>query len=222
MLWIDADPQSNLTFYAGIEDDGGRNLNQVLRGKLPIEDSVHPLAWPNLFIVPSGANLFEINEYLSSSGNGGGVLRKRLRSIHDWFDYCLIDAPPARSQVVITVVGSASRVLIPVEATVKGSKCLLETLDMLQTLSDLEIWQGDILGVLPFRDRWIGYTQCKDARENLEMIKSVEPRLCILPSILESEQYKKAIRAGKTLTDLGYPQLDRPFQAIIEKLEIGQ
>ena len=37
----------------------------------------------------------------------------------------------------------------------------------------------------------------------------------ILPSIRESEQFKRAIRTGKLLSELGYSDLEYPFEQII-------
>jgi chromosome partitioning protein len=51
-------------------------------------------------------------------------------------------------------------------------------------------------------------------------MREVAEGIPILPSILESEQYKKAIDQGKTLTSVGYTQLEYPFQRIIELLQV--
>jgi chromosome partitioning protein len=51
-------------------------------------------------------------------------------------------------------------------------------------------------------------------------MREVAGDIPILPSILESEQYKKAIDQGKTLTSVGYTQLEYPFQQIVEQLPV--
>jgi chromosome partitioning protein len=40
----------------------------------------------------------------------------------------------------------------------------------------------------------------------------------ILASIRESEKFKNAIRQGKLLSDLGQPDLQYPFEQIVEAL----
>ena len=50
-------------------------------------------------------------------------------------------------------------------------------------------------------------------------MREVAQGILVVPSILESERYKQAIDTGKTLKDLGYPDLELPFQKIIEVLE---
>jgi chromosome partitioning protein len=221
VLFLDADPQANLTFYSGVHlPEGGGDLEKVFRGE-DIQGSIYPLSWENLFIIPAGQNLARINEYLASSGNGGRMLDRRLRQIRDWFDYCIIDAPPARSQIVLSVIGASTQIIIPFEVALKGTNCLIETINLLNDLSDLEIWRGELFGVVPFRDKWFGLNQATDARENMEAVRQfLNNRVTIFPAILESTQYRAAIRQGVTLTAMGHPKLDVPFMEIIKKMGV--
>jgi chromosome partitioning protein len=40
----------------------------------------------------------------------------------------------------------------------------------------------------------------------------------ILPSIVESERYKQAINQQKTLTEIGYPNLEYPLEVLVSKI----
>jgi chromosome partitioning protein len=40
----------------------------------------------------------------------------------------------------------------------------------------------------------------------------------LMPSIVESEQYKKAIDQGTTLAELNHPQLEYPFEQVAQLL----
>jgi chromosome partitioning protein len=42
----------------------------------------------------------------------------------------------------------------------------------------------------------------------------------VLPSIRESERYKQAINQQKTLSALGYPDLEYPLEVLLEKIEL--
>ncbi|MEG4109752.1 hypothetical protein [Microcoleus sp. S13_C5] len=44
--------------------------------------------------------------------------------------------------------------------------------------------------------------------------KGIQP-----PSIRESEQYKKAINSRKSLSELGRPDLEYPFEILLAKIE---
>jgi len=40
----------------------------------------------------------------------------------------------------------------------------------------------------------------------------------VLPSIRESERYKQAINRRSTLSDMGYTELEYPFEVLIDKI----
>jgi chromosome partitioning protein len=82
---------------------------------------------------------------------------------------------PRRSQLCLTSVGASQFVIVPVEANVKGVNSLVDTLDFLQEQSHLEAFTGKILGVVPFRDRWVGNTQTIEGRQNIEAMRELAP-----------------------------------------------
>lgn len=115
-------------------------------------------------------------------------------------------------------MGAADVVVIPSEASSKGVNSLMRTLELIQELTAVDAFTGQILGVLPFRDRWLGRTQTNQSRRSIEVMQDIAGAIPLLPSILESEQYKKAIDLGITLTTLGHPQLEYPFEQIVKLL----
>jgi chromosome partitioning protein len=219
VLAIDADPQANLTFYLNHEVQPSEpSLFEVLTGQVQTEDGIYETQYPNLFLMPADRGLFKVSDFLSSSGTGAFVLRIRLKAVADIFDYVLIDVQPSRSQLCLTSVGASQFVIVPVEANVKGVNSLVDTLDFLQEQSHLEAFTGKILGVVPFRDRWVGNTQTIEGRQNIEAMRELAPDISVMASIRESEKFKNAIRQGKLLTDMGQPDLQYPFEQIVEAL----
>jgi len=219
VLTIDADPQANLTFYLNHEVQPNEpSLFEVLTGQVQPEDGIYETSYENLFLMPADRGLFKVSDFLSSSGTGAFVLRIRLKAVADLFDYVLIDVQPSRSQLCLTAVGASQHVVVPVEANVKGVNSLVDTLDFLREQTNLEAFTGKILGVVPFRDRWVGNTQTIEGRQNIEAMKELAPEVAVLASIRESEKFKNAIRQGKLLTDIGQPDLQYPFEQIVEAL----
>ncbi len=125
---------------------------------------------------------------------------------------------PSRSQLCLTAVGASDYVIIPVEANVKGTNSLIDTLSFLTEQANLMAFTGRVLGIVPFRDRWVGNTQTLEGRQNIEAMREFAEDIPILPSIRESEKFKSAIRQGKLLSDLGQSDLQYPFEQIIEAL----
>lgn len=222
ILVVDADPQANLTFYLNHElQPDEPSLFEVLTREVQMEDGIYETSYKNLFVVPADTGLFKVSDRLSSSGAGAFALKRCLKSVSDMFDYALIDVQPSRSQISLTAAGASNYVLIPVEANVKGVNSLVETLAFLDEQADIEAFSGRVLGIVPFRDRWVGNTQTLDSRQNIEAMKEFAGSVPVLASIRESEKYKNAIRNGKLLTDIGQPDLQYPFDQITEALKNG-
>jgi chromosome partitioning protein len=219
VLAIDSDPQANLTFYLNHEVQPNQpSLLEVLTGQVATEDGIYETSYENLFLIPADRGLFKVSDYLSSSGTGAFILKLRLKSVATLFDYVLIDVQPSRSQLCLTAVGASDFVLISVEANVKGMNSLIDTLDFLQEQSNLMAFTGRILGIVPFRDRWVGNTQTLEGRQNIEAMKEFATDIPIIASIRESEKFKSAIRQGKLLSEMGQKDLQYPFEQIVEAL----
>lgn len=121
-LMIDADPQHNLTTYLDLELQANQpTLLEFLKKSVFADDSIYSIEGnDNLFLIPADDQLDTVQDYLSSSGVGATLLKRRLEPVADALKVCIIDAPPQRSQICLTVVGAADALIIPAEASVKG------------------------------------------------------------------------------------------------------
>lgn len=219
-LMIDADPQHNLTTYLGFElEPKEPTLLEFIKKTVSTEDCIYPVSYnENLFLIPADDQLDTIQDYLSNSGVGATLLKRRLEAVDEVFKVCIIDSPPQRSQICLTVIGAADVLLIPAEASVKGYGSLVRTLDLLNGLQDVGATEAQVLGVLPFRDRWFGNTQAQESRASVEAMRSEVGLELVLPSIRESERYKQAINKRATLRELGYTDLEYPFEILTNKI----
>jgi chromosome partitioning protein len=220
-LLIDADPQHNLTTYMDLDLQGNQpTLLELLKKSVSAEDGIyHSEGNDNLFLIPADDQLDTVQDYLSNSGVGATLLKRRIEPVTDAFKVCIIDAPPQRSQICLTVLGAADALIIPAEASVKGYGSLVRTLDLLKTLQDVGATNAQVMGVLPFRDRWIGKTQTQESRSAVDGMREEVGESFILPSIRESERYKQAINRRSTLGEMGYRDLEYPFEVLIDKIK---
>lgn len=221
VLVVDADPQSSLTLYLGHEVEPSQpTLLEVLKKQVRVEDGIYESRFSNLWLIPSDDGLEAVQDYLSSVAMGELTLKRRLKEVSDLFDIVIVDSPPQRSQICLTSVVAADELVIPAEATSKGLHSLVRTLNLVDELKSVDAFQGTITGILPFRDRWIGRTQAKRSELSIQDMREVGADILVYPSILESERYKQAIDTGKTLQEIGHPDLELPFQEIIQTLEV--
>jgi chromosome partitioning protein len=147
------------------------------------------------------------------------AMKRRLTGSQDLFDICIVDSPPQRTQICLASIVAADELVIPAEASSKGLHSLLRTLQLVDELKAVDAFYGSVIGILPFRDRWVGRTQAKRSQVSIQDMKEISGDIYVLPSVLESERYKQAIDTGKTLEELGYPELEYPFLAIIQRLK---
>ena len=224
VLLVDADPQSSLTAFLGFSvAPDSPTLLEVLRKEVDPQDGVYPTDFDNLFLTPSDDALDDVQDFLARSGTGALTLDRRLKPLASLFDFCLIDSPPQRSQISLSVLGASDGVVIPVEATAKGIQSLGRSLELISALKDEDAsLGGSILGILPFRDRWVGHNRTKDSQKNIASMQALSRDLLgddlVLPSIRESERFKQAINSGKTLYDLGFPDLAYPFEVLADNV----
>jgi chromosome partitioning protein len=224
VLVIDADPQSSLTTFLGftVKPDHP-TLLEVLKNQVSAKDGIYETRQDNLFLIPSDDALDTVQDYLAASGTGAFTLKRRLKSISKLFDYCVIDAPPQRSQICLTVIGASDALMIPVETSVKGLQSLIRTLELIGELKDeSDAFEGSILGVIPFRDRWVGLRRTTESESNIESMKQITTQSLgedlVLASIRESEKFKQAINRGLTLQEMGHADLAYPIEVLVEKI----
>ena len=220
-LMIDADPQHNLTTYLGLELQPNQpTLLEFLKNSVSFEDTIYPVEEEeHLFLIPADDQLDNANEYLSGSGVGAMMLSRRLEPVAEAFQVCLIDSPPQRSQIAKSVIGAANFLVIPAEANVKGYGSLVRTLDLLASMQEIRATQAQVMGVLPFRDKWVGLNQTSESRLAVEGMAEEVGKDLIIPSIRESERYKQAINKQQSLESLGFKELEYPFEVLAKKIK---
>lgn len=113
--------------------------------------------------------------------------------------------------------------VIPVEASVKGLQSLIRTLELVDELKqEDEGFGGQILGVIPFRDRWVRRQRTKESQSNIEMMEEITQQWfgqnLVLPSIRESEKFKQAINKGMTLHEMGQSDLAFAIEVLAQKI----
>ena len=148
-LLIDADPQSNATSGVGID-------SSKIKGGLYecIIDSVHPkdvilkTSTPNLFLLPTNADLVGVEVELVNLTNREYMMKKAIDKIKDKYDFIIIDCCPSLGLTVINCLSAADSVIIPVQCeyfALEGMGKLLQTIKIVQAHLNTNL---DIEGVL--------------------------------------------------------------------------
>jgi chromosome partitioning protein len=109
VLAIDMDPQGNLSFSLGAEDEGF-TIHDALNGKCEIEDAIKTTDMCDVItsnIVLSGSEL-EMTTVRREF-----VLKDLLKTVKNKYDFIIIDTPPALSVLTINAYTAADELIIP-------------------------------------------------------------------------------------------------------------
>lgn len=137
VLIIDADPQANSTSGLNYSPDDvqQRTLYEVLIGELEIHDALLETEVPNLQMIPSHINLVGAEIELLDTESRESILKNRISSLRDDYDFIVIDCSPSLGLITINSLTAADSVIIPVQPeffALEGLGKLLQTIRLIQ------------------------------------------------------------------------------------------
>jgi chromosome partitioning protein len=232
VLFVDADPQASLTAFLGVELTDRPTLLEILTkpaDKVPLYTAIHEVPeTENLFLIPANDELEGANHSLAASGMSISVLRKRLYQVDEKvsndekistnFGLIIIDPPPERSHLALTALGCADYWVIPAEANIKGVKSLQRTKELVESCSSM-VPNAELIGAIPFRAKWVGLNPTATTKETIDVMRVIVGNDKVLPHILESDIYKRAINDQVLPSALGKPDLEYPINCLIDLLK---
>ena len=131
-LVVDCDPQANTTGGLGFaKDPGRRTLYHALLMDMPLDDMVLPCAVEGLHLIPSEKNLVGATVELVEVPEREQLLRRKLLSLRDKFNFIILDCPPALDLLTLNALVAADSVIVPVQCeyfALEGVSELLDTL----------------------------------------------------------------------------------------------
>lgn len=154
VLVVDCDSQATTTTLFGFNPHFNITREETLYPYLSIDPTQADLGyavkrtpWPNVDLIPSNLELFDVEYELAASGaDGGSVLAARFRKLKQGlmelaqdYDVVLLDPPPALGTISLAVMQAASALLVPLAATTPDFCSTVQFLSMMdQVLGQLE------------------------------------------------------------------------------------
>ena len=149
VLLIDLDQQGNAGTGLGFERASHRqSVYGVIMGTANVADNILSTAVPNLHLLPSSQALAGADIDLVDMENREFRLRDALQPILPYYDYVLLDCPPALGFLTINALAAANSVLIPLQCeffALEGVQQLTDTISIVKEKWNPEL---DVLGVL--------------------------------------------------------------------------
>lgn len=136
-LLVDGDPQGNATSGIGLTRDRlGPTVYDVLIGTSTIaEATLRSVQFRHLDVVPATPDLAGAEIELVDDPQRDRAMRNALRSVHESYDFALIDCPPSLGLITLNMLAAADALLIPLQCeyyALEGISQLLNTVHLVQ------------------------------------------------------------------------------------------
>lgn len=116
VLAIDSDPQGNLTYSCGAENEDCPTLYQVMKGMVEVGAAVQHV--PGGFdIIPANIMLSGAEREFTDTGKEH-LLEETISPIADNYDFIVIDTPPSLGTLTINALTFADEILVPTTASI--------------------------------------------------------------------------------------------------------
>ncbi|WP_298400816.1 AAA family ATPase [Sphingobium sp.] len=154
VLVVDCDSQATTTTLFGFNPHFNIQREETLYPYLSIDPTqvdllyaVKRTPWPNVDLIPSNLELFDVEYELAAAGSdGGSVLAARFRKLKQGlmdlarnYDIVLLDPPPALGTISLAVMQAANALLVPLAATTPDFCSTVQFLSMMdQVISQLQ------------------------------------------------------------------------------------
>jgi chromosome partitioning protein len=145
VLILDLDPQGNATAGLGVDIKSvTTSITDVFFDKKNIEDALVE-THSGICLLPASLDLLKAEMYLARETNPTALLRDKMASLDNLFNFILIDAPPGSGLLMINSIVAAKNIIIPLDSGVFGFEAL-ETLKIL--LQDIQQKHGIEINIL--------------------------------------------------------------------------
>jgi len=150
VLVIDLDPQASTSTWYGIKNDN-RGLFDVFTDNGNINNIICNSCISGVYVIPASAWLVGIEKALANEVGAETILRRKLDSLTQNWNYILIDCPPALGILTINALVAVTEVLVPVEAHVMALDGLVQLLKTVTVVQERLNPSLKISGILPCR-----------------------------------------------------------------------
>ncbi|MDD3222197.1 MAG: ParA family protein [Clostridia bacterium] len=182
VLTIDMDPQGNTTSGLGIDKNQVENtVYELILEDISVEDCIQQSAMEGLNVIASNINLSGAEVELISLDNKEYLLKGKIESVRDDYDFVIIDCPPSLNLLTINAMTTADTILVPIQCeyyALEGLSQLIHTIDLIKDRLNpsLEI-EGVVFTMFDGRTN-LSLQVVENVKENLDrnIYKTIIPR----------------------------------------------
>lgn len=170
VLGVDLDPQGNLGFTLGLDIGECRTIHDVFTGACPIAQAISHTQYGD--ILPSDIMLSTAEVEFTAPGQES-MLSRQLDSVKPFYDFIIIDTPPALNILTINAYVASTGLILPMEAEVLSLVGISQIQETIETVRKSFNPGLKVLGILLNKyDRRLTLS-----REILDLASSVAEQL---------------------------------------------
>lgn len=166
VLAIDLDPQGNLGFSLGLDIENSSTIYEVLKGELPLHEAVQATEYCDVIT----SNILLSRAELEFTGSGReSLLKKALEPVKDFYDYIVIDTPPALNILTVNAYTVADHLIIPMVPEILSLLAVTQIKDTIDSVRSTFNPNLNVLGILltKYNGRTILAREVKEMTENI-------------------------------------------------------
>ncbi|MBR4475099.1 MAG: ParA family protein [Alphaproteobacteria bacterium] len=149
VLLVDLDSQGNAGTGLGFVRTAHRqSIYDVLMGLSPVAENILTTAVPNMHILPSSMQLADAEVELIDMERREYRLRDALAQIAPYYDYILLDCPPALGFITINALVASNYVIIPMQCEFYALEGITHMMNSIREINTKWNPELEILGIL--------------------------------------------------------------------------
>jgi chromosome partitioning protein len=206
VLLVDCDPQGNCTAGLGAHDVTC-GLYDVLSENIPAAAAIIQTTTAGVSLLPSTAELTGAEVELLDVDRRTIRLREALGEVQSWYEYVLLDCPPAMGLLTLNALAACHSVLVPVQCeylALEGLARLMTTLERVRSQANPAL---SILGLV--MTMYDGRTML--SHQVVDEVRRHYPNLTFETTIPRNVRLSEAPSFGRSILD--YDPLSRGAQA---------
>ena len=175
VLLIDLDSQKNSTSASGIDNSNSQSsLLDALIENITIASLILKTDY-KFDLIPASQDLISAEMELMNIDNPTSLLKEKISSINDNYDYLIVDCPPSLGMLSVSALRAADKVLIPLQCEYFSLEGLAA---MNKTIEEINASTGDQIKISVIL-RTMFDVRNKSAKEvSLELEKHFPKELC--------------------------------------------
>jgi chromosome partitioning protein len=117
VLIVDADPQSNLSYTAGVDEAPKSTLYEVLKGSVKTTEAIRSIK-PGLDLLMVGLTATAADMELAGRTAREYMISEALQDVSGNYDFCVLDTAPTLGLLTLNALTAANYAIIPMNLEV--------------------------------------------------------------------------------------------------------